>query len=123
MSDISPSFVTDIKNWITLDDQYRETLVIGRQIKKQKNKLSSSILSYMANNGIQNKDINVSDGKLRYHAAKRQSAVSRKHIVNSLAMFFKGDYAKAQEATEFIYNNRESTERVLLKRTVRKSKT
>ncbi len=74
----------------------------------------------MDNNGIQNKDINLSDGKLKYFTSKTQSTVNKKFIENSLALYYKGNYQKAKEITDFIFSNREVTEKTVLKRTRKK---
>jgi len=120
MNQISEEFVHDIKQYVILDDQLRETQTISREIRKKKTQLSLSILNYMDNNGIQNKDINLSDGKLKYFTSKTQSTVNKKFIENSLALYYKGNYQKAKEVTEFIFSNREVTEKTVLKRTRKK---
>jgi len=120
MNQISDEFVNDIKQYVTLDDQLKETQTIAREIRKKKTQLSLSILNYMDNNGIQNKDINLSDGKLKYFTSKTQSTVNKKFIENSLALYYKGNYQKAKEVTEFIFSNREVTEKTVLKRTRKK---
>ena len=120
MNQISDEFVNDIKQYVTLDDQLKETQTIAREIRKKKTQLSLSILNYMDNNGIQNKDINLSDGKLKYFTSKTQSTVNKKFIENSLALYYKGNYQKAKEITDFIFSNREVTEKTVLKRTRKK---
>lgn len=117
---VSPDFVTDVKQYVELDNQIKEFQDIIKKIKKDKEKVEGHILHYMTSNGLDDKDINLSDGKLRCFTSKTSSSVNKKHIENSLALFFKGDYNRAKEATEFIFSKREVTQKIKLKRTRKK---
>ena len=117
---VSPDFITDVKHYVELDNQIKEFQDVIKKIKKDKEKVEGHILNYMSTNGLDDKDINLSDGKLRCFTSKTSSSVNKKHIENSLALFFKGDYDKAKQATEFIFNKREITQKVKLKRTRKK---
>jgi|TARA_B110000977_G_scaffold166693_1_gene214709 hypothetical protein len=117
---VSEDFKIDVKNYIELDNQIKEFQDIIKKIKKDKEKLEGHILHYMTTNGLNDKDINLSDGKLRCFTSKTSSSVNKKHIENSLALFFKGDYDKAKQVTDFIFSKREITQKVKLKRTRKK---
>ena len=117
---VSPDFITDVKQYVELDNQIKEFQDIIKKIKKDKEKVEGHILHYMTSNGLDDKDINLSDGKLRCFTSKTSSSVNKKHIENSLALFFKGDYNRAKEATEFIFSKREVTQKIKLKRTRKK---
>ena len=121
-SGITPDFVNDIKPWVALDDQLKQTQKIMTQIKKQKEQVGVEIKSYMEQNGIQDKDINLSDGKIKYYTSKQVSGMTRKYIESCLGTYFKGDYNKAREVTDFLYSNRETVEKIALKRTKKKTK-
>ena len=117
---VSPDFITDVKNYIELDNQIKEFQDIIKKVKKDKEKLEGHILHYMKTNGLDDKDINLSDGKLRCFTSKTSSSVNKKHIENSLALYFKGDYNRAKEVTSFIFSKREITQKIKLKRTRKK---
>ena len=119
---VSEEFVQDIKNWVALDDQLKHTRELASQIRKKKEEVGKHIQKYMEMNHLQDKDINLSDGKIKYYVSKTLGTVSRQHIENSLVLFFKGDYDRARAATEFIYNNREAKEKRAIKRTRKKKK-
>ena len=118
---ISNEFVECIKKFVLLDDQIKETNELLKNIKSQKSKLSSYITKYIEQNNIQTKDINLSDGKIRYHVTKCHTSMTKKYIEDRLALFFK-DIDKARECVEFLYANREYTERGTIKRTKYKAK-
>jgi hypothetical protein len=113
---ISNEFVECIKKYVLLDDQIKETTELLKNIRSQKTKLSSYITKYIEQNNIQSKDINLSDGKIKYYISKSQSSMSRKYIEERLAIYFK-DIDKARDCTEFLYANREYTERGSIRRT------
>lgn len=119
---VSEEFVQDVKNWVALDDQLKHTRDLASQIRKKKEEVGQHIQKYMELNHLQDKDINLSDGKIKYYVSKTLGTVSRQHIENSLVLFFKGDYDRARAATEFIYNNREAKEKRAIKRTRKKKK-
>tara|TARA_B100000780_G_scaffold273336_2_gene236778 strand:+ start:36 stop:410 length:375 start_codon:yes stop_codon:yes gene_type:complete len=115
-NNISQTFINDIKQWVTLDDQLKQTKKLVTHIRKKKDEVGLEIQQYMVVNEIQDKDINLSDGKIKYYTSKRTSGISKKHIESCLTLYFNGDSTKAQEATDFIYSNRESKEATTLKR-------
>jgi len=115
-NNISQTFINDIKQWVTLDDQLKQTSKLVKQIRKKKNEVGLEIQEYMEQNEIQDKDINLSDGKIKYYVSKRTCGMSKTYIENSLTLYYNGDATKAQEVTNYIYANRESTEARTLKR-------
>ena len=117
MTTITPDFVNDIKQWVALDDQLKQTQKLMSQIKKQKEQVGYEISGYMEQNGLQDKDINLSDGKIKYYTSKQVSGMTRKYIENCLGSYFKGDLNKARDATDYLYSNRETVEKIALKRT------
>ena len=64
---VSAEFVQDVKNWVALDDQLRQTRSLATQIRKKKEEVGKHIQSYIESNHLQDKDINLSDGKLKYY--------------------------------------------------------
>jgi len=113
---ISNEFVECIKKYVLLDDQIKETTELLKNIKKQKTKLSAYITKYIEQNNIQTKDINLSDGKIKYYVSKCQASMTKKYIEERLIQYFK-DVDKARECVEFLYANREYTEKGSIRRT------
>ena len=96
-NNISQTFINDIKQWVTLDDQLKQTSKLVKQIRKKKNEVGLEIQGYMEQNEIQDKDINLSDGKIKYYVSKRTCGMSKTYIENSLTLYYNGDATKAQE--------------------------
>ena len=71
---VSDDFKIDVKNYIELDNQIKEFQDIIKKIKKDKEKVEGHILHYMTTNGLDDKDINLSDGKLRCFTSKTSSS-------------------------------------------------
>ena len=123
MDQISDEFVNDIKQYITLDNQLRQTQKNSREIRKKYLPLRQSILNYMDNNGMKNKDINISDGKLIYETFNKKPDINKTIIKNNIALYFEQELLytpldathMATKVTDFIYNERESIKKCTLK--------
>ncbi len=59
----------------------------------------------MNENNMQNKNIILSDGKLRYVTTKTSESITKKYIQAKLTEFF-NDKEKAKEVTNYIYDTR-----------------
>ena len=105
---VSTEFVEHIKRWVELDDQIKENLDKNKTLKKEKETLSKTVMSYMSQNHIEKKDINISNGQvIRCKESQRAVPINRPYIQTRLTEYFKGDAKKAEEATAFIFENRE----------------
>jgi uncharacterized coiled-coil DUF342 family protein len=122
------TFKDNIRKWVELDNMsYRYKLKMDELKKKkdkyeqERNKLQDNVLSFMENNKLEDNEIVISDGKLKYFNSKSSTSVSQKFIQERLKLYFK-DKEKAAEITEFIYNGREVSFTPVIKRTRQKLK-
>ena len=115
MSDVSQEFVNTIKKYVELDDQIKLSMKALKVVKTQKKDLGKAIMNYMNQNSMKDKYINIGTGKLKCVTSSRACAISRKHIENRLADYFK-NADKAKDVTEFIYQNRTKTQSTALRR-------
>ena len=98
--------IKNIKGWIHLDEEIKD---LQRQIKEKRNEKkqnTESLVKIMRENEIDCFDI--TDGKLLYTKNKVKSSLSKKHLLASLAMYFKDDKEKAKAATGFILESRQT---------------
>ena len=97
--------VSHIREWITVDNEIK---VLQKQLKErreQKKTLTGSLVDVMKSNEIDCFDIN--DGKLVYAKTKTRTPLSKKHLLNSLLMYYKDDADKAQSISKFIMDSRD----------------
>lgn len=96
--------IQNIKNWVRLDNQMSS---LRRELKKardEKKKLSDDLIEIMRDNEID--CFNINDGKLMYSKRKIKKPLSKKHLLTSLAKYFKGSKKEATTVGEFILNTR-----------------
>ena len=111
---VTSDFKNKVLKWLAIDDQIREMRAKSKELTVQKKEHEEYILSFLENVG--EKELAVSDGKLRRNVSKTKKPLSKEWIQKSLTELIK-DKTKAVTMTDHIINNRETVERVNLKRT------
>ena len=112
------ALVTNIKDWIALDEDIKG---LQRQIKlkrKEKRELTDGLVTVMRQHEIDCFD--VKDGKLLYTRSKVKKPLSKKHLLAALQTYFKGDSNAAQEVSKFVMNTREEKMHEGIRRKVKK---
>ena len=114
---VSPEFIKSVKEYLLIDDKLRDikekTIVLNTD-KKLKEEF---ILNYLQS--IDEKVIDVADGKLRRNISKTQAPLKKETIQKALTDII-GDALKATDITDKIIKSRPIIEKVSLKRTKNK---
>lgn len=110
------SLENNIKKWVHLDNQMHELLIKQRQLKKEKDDLSSTILTYAKDNNISNSTIKISDGKLSFIEQKQTTSLTYNFLYKCLMDYFQ-DREKVDNIINYIKSNRESMSTKIIKRT------
>lgn len=87
------------------EEKYKEKM---NNIKKEKENISNTIMSYMEKNSITDKDIIFGDNKIKYTSTKIQDNITKKLIFERLKIFLKNENM-ATDATNFIYSDRNNS--------------
>ncbi len=111
---ISKEFVDAVKKYLEVDDKLREIKEKTKNLNTEKKNREEYILNYLQT--IDEKVIDVADGKLRRNVSKTQAPLKKETIQKALAEIV-GDANKATAMTEQIIKSRPTVERVTLKRT------
>ena len=93
------------------EDKYKN---IFANIKKEKESLNNNIINFLQKNNITEKDIIFGDKKIKYSLLKVQENITKKLINDRLKIFLKSE-KMANDATEFIYNERNSNQKPTIK--------
>ena len=101
-----------IKKWIKTDNEMRTLKQEVANRKKNKDKLSSELLTIMKSKDIDS--FNINSGKIEYVQRKTKKPISKKLLQTILSKYYKGDINKANELNDFILDNREETSKDLL---------
>lgn len=111
---VSPEFVANVKKYLEVDDKLREIREKTKKLTSEKKEKEELILNYLQN--IDEKVVDVHDGKLRRNVSKTQAPLKKETIQKALTEIV-GDASKATAMTEQIIKSRPTVERVTLKRT------
>jgi hypothetical protein len=84
------------------------------KLKEKKNKLNTSVIYFIEQNNIQDKDIVFGDKKIKYALTKNQENITKGLIFEKLKVFLKNEDT-AKEAVQFIYSDRNSTTKPTIK--------
>ncbi len=93
------------------EEKYKEMMV---KIKKDKDMVSNTIIEFMEKNKIEDKDIIFGESKIKYVKNRIQEGITKKLIQDRLRIFLKNEVL-ANQATEFIYSDRNANIKKTLK--------
>ena len=108
----------NVKTWLNIDDQIRTLQKEIRDRRKLKKELTESLVGIMKNQDID--ALNVPDGQLIYNKTKTKAPLSKKHLLVSLAQFFKNDQRMVEELSKYIMESRQEKEKENIKRKIKK---
>jgi hypothetical protein len=103
-----------VKRLIELEDEEEKYKNIINNIKKEKEKMSNGLLSYMEENNITDKDLIFGNKKIKCASQKVNENITKKLILERLTIYLKSK-DHAEEATKFIYNDRNSNLKKFIK--------
>ena len=98
-------FKTQVKQWLTIDEEILKLQTKIKDLKKLKTKiLEPQITSFMVNYNIS--DLNTEQGKIRCNERTRKKALNKSNIRNNLSQVISDD-SQIEQAMQLIMNNRE----------------
>lgn len=128
MTLVSTNIKTDIIQWLHYEKKISEYDVKIKSvqpsinnIKMLRDKLSEKIILYMELNNLTNNDIKVGLFRLKYKTTNTKVPVTRTLIEKRLTEYLKSS-SEAKKATDFIYNERESNSKSMIKKYIIKDK-
>jgi hypothetical protein len=110
-----------IQKLVEIEKEEEKYKNICSNLKKEKENLNEHIINYLEKNKITNKDIIYGDKKIKYSLMKVQDNITKKLIYERLKIFLKSE-SIATDATNFIYSDRNSNQKPIIKITNFKSK-
>ena len=110
----------DVKSYLEIDDQIKALNKAVAERRKQKKKLSETILQTMKKFEIDN--MNTKNGRLIYNVKTNLKPLNKKNLLTGLNLYFK-DEDKSTEVSKIVLSNREKVEKISLKRTINKNLT
>ena len=97
--------IQNVKGWLGIDEEIKELQKTIREKKKNKKIFTENLVNIMKENEID--CFNITDGKLLYTKNKVKQALSKKHLLNALGVYFQNEGEKAKDIANFILESRE----------------
>tara|TARA_B100001173_G_C15971871_1_gene540390 strand:+ start:989 stop:1354 length:366 start_codon:yes stop_codon:yes gene_type:complete len=108
----------DLKNnlslYLKLKDEEDELKNRLSKLKSKSENIHDSILNYMNEKDILDKELIFDKRKIKCANNKISESITKKLLLDRLTTYFENE-KRAHEVTNFIYNNRKSTNKILLK--------
>jgi hypothetical protein len=104
MSDFLKNNIEKLIELENEESKYKEHI---SNLKKEKDEVTSNIVTFMERNKITDKDIIFGNSKIKYAQTKVQEGITKKRIQDRLTLFLKNENI-AKEATDFIYSERDA---------------
>ena len=114
---VSTEFVQNVKKYLELDDKTKEFKNSIKELSNEKKQCEEFILNYLQS--IDEKTIDIANGKLIRNVYKSQGAL-KKELIQKALVNIVGDSIKATSITDEIIKSRPVVEKVSLKRTTLK---
>ena len=93
------------------EEKYKKRI---NTIKDEKEKINEYIINFMESNNIKDKNIIMGDKKINYVNSKISDTITKKLILERLKIFLKSE-ENAINATNFIYSDRNKSEKKIIK--------
>ena len=107
-------FKSYVKKWLELDNFVKRAKEAIKEKKKAQDKLSQIITNFMCKYDIE--DLNTKDGRIRCKTQTVKAPVSQKVIKQKITDYFKDNENDKQEFFKKVYEERETVEKVSLRR-------
>jgi len=108
-----------VHQWLSYDDDLKQLKKAEKEINDAKKALTEPIMAFMAKNNIE--DCNTTNGKLKYSVSQVKKPINRQYLMDKISNYMNNS-KKAEELTVFLYDNRETEQKVNLNILFLKSK-
>ena len=100
-------FESDVKNWVMIDNQIKQNSETVKELRKQRNHLTTKIFSYAEENNLENAVIEISDGKLKFQQCKQTPPLTFKFLEECLNECIQNE-DQVKQIIKFVKSKRES---------------
>ena len=105
-AEMKQHFKSSVVSWLSIDEKIA---VLQGQIKalrdRKKKEIEPEIMDFMKTYNIS--DLNTQNGRLKYSEKNVKKGLNKKNIMENLILYYNNNEDKAEEVTNFLYDNRE----------------
>mgnify|MGYP001378160794 FL=1 len=99
-------FKSSVVSWLSIDEEIAELQSKIKVLKdKKKKEVEPEIMDFMKTYNIS--DLNTQNGRLKYSEKNVKKGLNKKSVMENLILYYNNNEDKAEEVTNFIYDNRE----------------
>ncbi len=109
----------NIKRWVKLDNESKKLTQSMKELREEKNSISSNLFDYFSNNNMKPPNVNISDGKLSFVEINSANVLTYKFLEECLNEFF-DETSQTKELLEFIKSKRTYTKNKTIRRVYNK---
>jgi hypothetical protein len=115
------SYVQKIKQWVELDNMIEARKAKMKVHVDEKKELEDDILGHIEQQNLQNVQINIPDGNIKFIESTTTTGITLKSIKEGLNVFFEQSQTNNTPITAdaiyaFLLNSRQSKKKLLMKR-------
>lgn len=110
-----PTLESKIKRWVELDNKIKESAEEVRDIRTEKSVINDEILEIVEEKQLAKATVNISDGKLRFVAAKHTTPLTLTYIEKCLGELITNG-KQVEQIMAYIKKNRETKTMTEIKR-------
>jgi hypothetical protein len=110
-----PTLETKIKRWVELDNKIKESAEEVRDIRTEKAVINDEILEIIEEKQLEKATVNISDGKLRFVAAKHTAPLTLAYVEKCLGELITNG-KQVEQIMNYIKKNRETKTTMEIKR-------
>ena len=109
----------NIKRWVKLDNESKKLTQSMKELREEKNSISSNLFDYFSSNNMKPPNVNISDGKLSFVEINSANVLTYKFLEECLNEFF-DETLQTKELLEFIKSKRTYTKNKTIRRVYNK---
>ena len=110
-----PTLETKIKRWVELDNRIKETTDSVKDIRTEKSVINDEIIELVEEKQLEKATVNISDGKLKFVAAKHPAPLTLTYIEKCLNDLITNG-KQVEQIMAYIKKNRETKTSMEIKR-------
>lgn len=111
---ITDNFKKNVVSWVTYDHKIDKATKAIQLAKNKKEELAVEILDYMKKNDLKDKELKISNSRLKYQTTNKVTPLTKKFISEALKEFLDkqsdDNEVKVKEAISIVYNPRRRME-------------
>lgn len=109
---VTDDFRIKVRDWVAYDNKIIKASNAIKRVKEKQTTIGSGILQFMNSNGLQKKEIKISNCRLQYKTTKKITPLTKKFILTSLIEEL-DDENEAKEIVKLLYDPRKRMEMCL----------